>query len=45
MFDNLEASAAAAKQQDDVLVGPEVDNPIDKKTNETLTNTWSARYN
>ena len=37
MFDNLEASAASAKQQDALLMDPEVDNPIDKKTHDTLT--------
>ena len=37
MFDNLEASAASAKQQDALLMHPEVDNPIDKKTHDTLT--------
>ena len=36
MFDNLEASAAAAKQQDALLMDPEVDNLIDKKTHTTL---------
>ena len=37
MFDNLEASAAAAKQEDALLMDPEVNNPIDKKTHDTLT--------
>ena len=44
MFDNLEASAAAAKQQDALLMDPEVDNPIDKKTHFTLTRSWLSLY-
>ena len=44
MFDNLEASAASAKQQDALLMDPEVDNPIDKKTHETLPRSWLSMY-
>ena len=44
MFDNLEASAAAAKQQDALLMDPEVDNPIDKKTHDSLTRFWLSLY-
>ena len=44
MFDNLEASAASAKQQDALLMDPEVDNPIDKKTHDTLTRSWLSMY-
>ena len=44
MFNNLEASAASAKQQDALLMDPEVDNPIDKKTHDTLTRSWLAMY-
>ena len=44
IFDNLEASAASAKQQDALLMDPEVDNPIDKKTHDTLTSSWLSLY-
>ena len=44
MFDNLEASAASAKQQDALLMDPEVDNPIDKNTLDTLTRSWLSMY-
>ena len=44
MFDNLEASAASAKQQDALLMDPEADNPIDKKTHDTLTRSWLSIY-
>ena len=44
MFDNLEASAAAAKQQDALLMDPEVDKPIDKKTHDSLTRSWLSLY-
>ena len=44
MFDNLEASAESAKQQDALLMDPEIDNPIDKKTHDSLTRTWLSLY-
>ena len=44
MFDNLAASAAIAKQQDALLMDPEVDNPIDKKTHDALTRSWLPLY-
>ena len=44
MFENLEASASAAKQQDALLLDPEVDNPIDKKTHDSLTRSWISLY-
>ena len=40
MFDNLDSIAASAKQQDALLMDPELDNPIGKKTHDTLTRSW-----